>query len=60
MSNLKGRQGRLVVFLCSIIIVFEILTIVLYYNFLEKQLFNERKALFIELTQIKRKNMKGR
>ena len=51
MNKIKGKQGRLVVFLCSAIIIFEIIIIVYYYNFLEKQLFNERKALFSQFVE---------
>lgn len=48
MSDIKGKLGKTVIFLCSMIIVFEIMIIIYYYNFLEKQLFNERKALFTQ------------
>ena len=51
MNKIKGKQGRLVAFLCSTIIIFEIVIIVYYYNFLEKQLFNERKVLFSQFAE---------
>ena len=51
MSNIKGKLGKTVICLCSTIIIFEIMIIIYYYNFLEKQLFNERKALYTQFVE---------